>query len=124
MGPLDQIFGMIPGFSANAAKLQVDETQTVRHEAIILSMNPHERREPSIINGSRRWRIAAGSGTTVQDVNQLLNKFEEAKKMVRGLAGGEMPGMPGASGFGGKHSGSNKKNKRKHGSAFKFPFGR
>jgi len=124
MGPLDQILGMLPGFGGAAGKIQVDDKQMGRSEAIILSMTPHERREPGIINGSRRRRIAAGSGTTIQEVNQLLSKFEDARKMVRGLAGGQMPGIPGATGFGGKHSGSNKKNKRKHGQGFKFPFGR
>jgi signal recognition particle subunit SRP54 len=127
MGPLDQILGMIPGLGGNVGKmpgLQIDEKQLAHVEAIICSMTAHERREPGIINGSRRRRIAAGSGTSIQEVNKLLNQFEQMRKMMRGFAGGEMPGMPGMPGFGGKHSGSNKKHKRKHGSSFKFPFGR
>lgn len=128
MGPLDQILGMIPGLGGNLGKmpgLEINEKQLAHVEAIICSMTAHERREPGIINGSRRRRIASGSGTSIQEVNKLLTQFDQMRKMMRGFAGGEMPGMPGMGGFGGgKHSGSNKKNKRKHGSTFKFPFGR
>ncbi len=134
MGPLDQILKMIPGLGgAGALKdLQIDESHLGRIEAMILSMTPHERREPGLINGSRRRRIALGSGTTIQDVNRLLTQFEQMKKMMRGLTGmegGGMPSIPGLPGMGGgKHSGSNKsaskKNKRKPAPGFKFPFGR
>ena len=71
---------MIPGMSGN---FQVDEAQFKRSEAIIRSMTPHERRNPKILNGSRRLRIAKGSGNNVQDVNRLLNQFEQMNKMVR-----------------------------------------
>ena len=69
-----------------------------RVTAIILSMTPYERANPEIINGSRRRRIARGSGTTPRDVNQLLNQFREVRKMMKALAGGKMPGGMGALG--------------------------
>lgn len=89
MGPLDQILGMIPGMG-NLGKLsnaQIDEGQLARIEAIINSMTPAERQRPSIINGSRRRRIAAGSGTRVQDVNRLLKQFDQTRAMMRQLMG-------------------------------------
>ncbi|REJ38098.1 MAG: signal recognition particle protein [Bacillota bacterium] len=88
MGPLDQILGMIPGLGGRRLQgLQVDEKALKRVEAIIQSMTPEERRNPDIINGSRRRRIARGSGTTVQDVNRLLKQFAETRKMIRRLVG-------------------------------------
>lgn len=89
MGPLDQLLGMVPGM-ANLGKLkglQLDESQLTRIEAIIDSMTQHERRNPSIIDGSRRRRIAAGSGTKVQDVNRLLKQFEQTRTMMRQFMG-------------------------------------
>ncbi len=85
MGPLDQVLGMIPGLGnlMGRRQLQVDETQLKKVEAIIHSMTVQERRHPGILNGSRRRRIARGSGTSVQDVNQMLNQFEQMKKMLR-----------------------------------------
>ncbi len=83
MGPLDQLLGMIPGIGKQLKNVQVDDGAFVRVEAIINSMTPEERRRPEIINGSRRRRIAAGSGTRVQDVNQLLRQFTEMKKMMK-----------------------------------------
>jgi signal recognition particle subunit SRP54 len=75
---------MIPGFNANTLKnVEVDEKKMSHIEAIIKSMTKKERNDPSIINGSRRKRIAAGSGTTVQEVNRLLKDFEEMKKMMK-----------------------------------------
>ncbi len=85
LGPLDQILGMLPGMG-NLKKLQdvkIDEKELSRTEAIIRSMTKKERRDASIINGSRRKRIALGSGTRVQDVNKLLKQFVEAKKMMK-----------------------------------------
>lgn len=85
LGPLDQILGMLPGMG-NLKKLQdvkIDEKELSRTEAIIRSMTKKERRDASIINGSRRKRIALGSGTRVQDVNKLLKQFLEAKKMMK-----------------------------------------
>ena len=84
MGPLDQVLGMLPGMNAkNMQNMQVDEKKLVRVEAIIKSMTKGERNEPHIINGSRRKRIAAGSGTTIQEVNRLLKEFEEMKKLMK-----------------------------------------
>ncbi|HXV14087.1 MAG TPA: signal recognition particle protein [Candidatus Krumholzibacteria bacterium] len=84
MGPLEDIMKMIPGVSkALPAGAAVDGKQLGRVEAIICSMTPEERARPQLINGSRRKRIARGSGTTVQDVNQLLRQFEQMKKMMK-----------------------------------------
>ena len=128
LGPLDQIMKMIPGMSA-LKDVQIDEKHLRHIEAMICSMTIAERRAPDIINGSRRRRIAAGSGMEVQDVNRLLTQFTEMKKMMRAFTGGGVPQMPGMGGAGraaGKHAASNKqsKNKRKAPPTFKLPFGR
>ncbi|MCE5199284.1 MAG: signal recognition particle protein [Armatimonadota bacterium] len=94
MGPLDQILGMIPGLG-NMSKLKdakIDETEFKRVEAILRSMTRDERSDPTILNGSRRRRIANGSGTSVQDVNRLMNQFSEMKKMIRVMSGAEESG--------------------------------
>ncbi len=84
MGPLDQIMGMLPGMSTSALKgLQVNEKDLKHIEAIIYSMTPQEKETPSVINGSRRHRIAQGSGTSIQQVNRLLKQFEQMKKMIK-----------------------------------------
>lgn len=84
MGPLDQLLSMIPGFNAAKTKgLEVDEQQVARVEAIIQSMTKEERHHPEILNGSRRRRIAQGSGTSIQEVNRLINQFEQMRKMIR-----------------------------------------
>ncbi len=85
MGPLDQILGMIPGMSQvkGLKDMQPDEKQMKQIEAIIYSMTPAERRNPDIIDGSRRRRIAAGSGTNVQTVNRLLKQFDQTRKMMK-----------------------------------------
>ena len=84
MGPLGDILGMMPGVDAKALKnVDVDEKKMARTEAIIKSMTRKERNDPSILNGSRRKRIAAGSGTTIQEVNQLVKQFEEMKKLMK-----------------------------------------
>ncbi len=85
MGPLDQLLGMIPGVGANLKGAQVDENAFTRIEAIINSMTIRERQNPKILNGSRRKRIASGSGTRVQDVNKLLNQFGQMKKMIKNM---------------------------------------
>ena len=88
MGNLEQILGMLPGANAGALKnAQIDENQMARIEAIILSMTKAERTRPDIINGSRRKRIAQGSGTQVEDVNKLLKQFEQMKKMMKQFSG-------------------------------------
>ncbi len=95
MGPLSNVLDMIPGMGGNLkGKLratEVDEGQFKRMEAIIQSMTPEERGRPAIIGGSRRRRIARGSGTSAHDVNQLLNQFREAQKMMRAFATGKGP---------------------------------
>jgi len=84
MGPLGDILGMLPGVDAKALKnVDIDEKKMAHIEAIIQSMTRKERNDPSILNGSRRKRIAAGSGTTIQEVNLLLKQFEEMKKMMK-----------------------------------------
>ncbi|MBO5907475.1 MAG: signal recognition particle protein [Clostridia bacterium] len=88
MGNIEQLLGMMPGVNAGALKnAQVDEKQMGKIEAIILSMTKKERLHPEIINGSRRKRIATGSGTTVEDVNKLLKQFEQMKKMMKQFSG-------------------------------------
>ncbi len=99
MGPLSKVFGMLPGMGQMRDQIDnIDEKEVDRIEAIIYSMTPGERDNPKILDGSRRARIAAGSGTTVNDVNNLVNRFYEARKMMQQLAGGMMPGMPGMGG--------------------------
>lgn len=99
MGSFGQILEMIPGFSSISSKmspqdLNGDSMKSV--EAIVYSMTPRERRNPDILNGSRRRRIAVGSGTSAQQVNQLLNQFREMKKMMKRMSSGKMPkGMGG-----------------------------
>lgn len=84
MGPLDQILGMIPGISSSKLRsLQVDEKQIKKVEAIIQSMTPEERRKPQIIGASRKQRIARGSGTSTQDVNRLLQQFQQMQKLIK-----------------------------------------
>ena len=95
MGPLDQLLGMMPGMSRLPQQATVDEGALVRIEAVIQSMTADERRRPSIINGSRRRRIAAGSGTTVQDVNRLLKQYEQMQKMMRAATRGGRGGRRG-----------------------------
>lgn len=84
LGPINQILEMIPGLNQKQLKgFNVDEREIARIEAIIKSMTPEERANPSIINSSRKKRIAMGSGTTIQDVNKLLREFEQTKKMMK-----------------------------------------
>ena len=88
MGPIDQLIGMIPGLGAKQLKgLEVDDSHLKKIEAIINSMTPEERRRPEIIGGSRRKRIALGSGTKVQDVNRLLKQFSQTKQMLKQFSG-------------------------------------
>jgi signal recognition particle subunit SRP54 len=94
MGPLTNLLGMIPGLAGHQlSKMQVDERELDRVQAIILSMTPYERRHPEVIKGSRRVRIAKGSGVTVQQVNQLVKQFDQMRKMMRGLSQGKMPDL-------------------------------
>lgn len=86
MGPLDQILGMIPGLNAKRMKdVEIDEHQVDKVEAIIKSMTKDERHHPEIINGSRKRRIAKGSGTSIQEVNRLINQFNQMRKMMKDI---------------------------------------
>ncbi|MED5527688.1 MAG: signal recognition particle protein, partial [Actinomycetota bacterium] len=113
MGSLGKILGMLPGMGDMKAQLdQVDDRELDRVSAIIQSMTPAERQDPKILNGSRRTRIANGSGTQVSDVNSLIDRFGEAQKMMKQMGkGGGMPGMPGMPGAPGAGGGKKSKGK-------------
>jgi signal recognition particle subunit SRP54 len=115
MGPIGNLLGLLPGMGQmKEAVSQIDDRDLDRVAAIIRSMTPAERHDPKILNGSRRLRIAKGSGVTVNDVNQLVIRFGEARKMMKQMAGGMgMPGMrratkKGKKGKGGSKGGANK----------------
>lgn len=93
MGPLSGLLGMIPGVGSKLKDVNVDDGQVDRIEAIILSMTPQERRDPKVINGSRKRRIAAGSGTTIQEVGKLINQFEQMRKVMKQLSRGKGPDL-------------------------------
>jgi signal recognition particle subunit SRP54 len=94
MGPLSSVLGMLPGMAGERMRgLKVDDRQVDRVEAIILSMTPEERRRPELIKGSRRLRIAKGSGTTVSQVNGLVKQFDQMRKLMRQLGRGKMPDL-------------------------------
>jgi signal recognition particle subunit SRP54 len=93
MGPLTSLLGMLPGMGAQLRGLKVDEKEFDRIEAIILSMTPEERRRPELIKGSRRLRIARGSGTNVQAVNQLVKQFAQMRKLMTQIGRGKMPDL-------------------------------
>jgi signal recognition particle subunit SRP54 len=112
MGSLKSMLAMMPGAGQMRQQLEnFDEREIDRTEAIIRSMTPAERRQPKLLNGSRRMRIAKGSGMTVTDVNSLVNRFEQAAKMMKTVAKGgvpQMPGMPNMPGMGGFGGGKSK----------------
>jgi signal recognition particle subunit SRP54 len=95
MGPLQGVLKMIPGLGNQLKDVDIDERQLSRVEAIVLSMTPQERRMPHLINGSRRLRIAQGSGQTIQDVNKLLTARKQMEKMMKQMGKGKMPTLPG-----------------------------
>ena len=95
MGPLQGVLKMIPGLGKQLGDVEIDDKQMARVEAIVLSMTPKERRSPKMIDGSRRKRIAAGSGTRVEQVNQLLAARKQMEKMMGQLGKGKMPSLPG-----------------------------
>lgn len=98
MGPLDEILGMIPGMGRALKGVELDQAQTSKSlksvEAIILSMTAQERRNPRILNASRKRRIASGSGTSVQQVNQLISQYRQMQRMIKQLNQGKMRGLP------------------------------
>ena len=94
MGPLTSLLGMIPGLAGHQlSNMKVDERELDRIQAIILSMTPEERRRPELIKGSRRLRIARGSGTNVQHVNRLVKQFGQTRKVMRQVGRGKMPDL-------------------------------
>ena len=118
MGSLTKIMGMIPGMAQFRDQLEnFDEREIDRIQAIIQSMTPAERANPKVIDGSRRTRIARGSGRQVSDVNSLVDRFFEARKMMQSFAKGGMPGMPGMPGMasGGKRGKAKQAAKNKAG---------
>lgn len=116
MGPLDQILEMMPGMNKmkGMKDLKVDERQLGRVEAIVRSMTKEEKVRPEILNASRRKRIAAGSGTSIQDVNRLIKQFDDMRKMMKQFSSMMGPGGKGGKGLKGKLG---------KGKGFKFPFG-
>jgi len=120
LGPIQNLLGMMPGTAKNKELLnQINDKDLDHAEAIVRSMTPEERRNPKIINGSRRLRIASGSGTAVGEVSQLVTNFFEGQKQLRQMLGGGMPGMPGLMGAGARRAArvaaKPKKGKRKSG---------
>ncbi len=100
MGPIQNLVGMLPGIPKELKNAEIDDKEIGRIEAIIRSMTPEERREPQIMNGSRRLRVAQGSGTTTNEVNQLLKQFKDMQKMMRMFGKGGGKGRPRVPSFG------------------------
>jgi signal recognition particle subunit SRP54 len=98
MGPLKGVLSMIPGVGKQLQGLEVDERELARVEAIVLSMTPRERALPHVIDGSRRQRIARGSGSTVQEVSRLLNARKEMQRLMKQMGKGKLPALPGVPG--------------------------
>ena len=110
MGSMKKMLGMLPGMGSMKQQLEdFDEKDLDRTEAIIRSMTPIERRNPKVLNGSRRLRIARGSGMTVTDVNGLVNRFEQAAKMMKTVARGGTPNIPGMGPIPGSRPGASAK---------------
>ena len=123
MGNMKSLLGMLPGAGKMKQQLEdFDESEIARTEAIIYSMTPLERNGPKVLNGSRRMRIAKGSGTSVTEVNQLVNRFEQAAKVMKTMTKGGMPNIPGTNpvamggAVGGGYIGGKKSSKKKQGS--------
>jgi signal recognition particle subunit SRP54 len=93
MGPLSGLLKMIPGLGQQLGQVQVDDRELDRLQAIITSMTPAERANPKLIDGSRRKRIAAGSGTNVQAVSRLVKQFDQMQKIMRQVQQGKMPSL-------------------------------
>ena len=97
MGSLGGIMRLMPGMSKEMRQAagEIDDGEVAKVEAIVCSMTPAERNDTSVMDGSRRSRVARGSGTSIQDVNTLLKQFKEMQKMMKGMASGNMPNLPG-----------------------------
>ncbi|HEY3961502.1 MAG TPA: signal recognition particle protein [Gaiellaceae bacterium] len=118
MGPLQGVLKLLPGIGAQMGDVDVDDKQLARVEGIVLSMTPQERRQPLVIDGKRRQRIARGSGTTVEQVNQLLAARKQMESMMKQLGRGKMPALPGqkapvGAGASATRKASSKRKKRK-----------
>jgi signal recognition particle subunit SRP54 len=100
MGPLQNVLGMLPGMPKELKNAEIDDGEIARIEAIIRSMTPEERRKPEVINGSRRMRIAKGSGATTAEVNNLLKQFKQVQQMMKGMPGVGRKGKKGKKGKG------------------------
>jgi signal recognition particle subunit SRP54 len=98
MGPLQGVLKLVPGLGKQLQGVDVDESQLGRVEAIVLSMTPQERAMPHLINTQRRRRIAAGSGTTLDEVNKLMSARKQMAKMMKQMGKGKMPAFPGVTG--------------------------
>jgi signal recognition particle subunit SRP54 len=94
MGPLQNLIGMVPGLPKEVKRAEIDDRELVRIEAIIHSMTPEERRRPDLVNGSRRQRIARGSGVTTAEVNKLLKQFKQVQQVMRGMGRAGRRGAP------------------------------
>ena len=97
MGSMSKLLGMLPGANSGAMKKQLeqfDDSELIKTQAIVQSMTPQERRDPKVLNGSRRLRIANGSGRQVSDVNNLVDRFSSAQKMMKQMRNGKMPNIP------------------------------
>ena len=93
MGNLKELASMIPGVGKMIKDIDIDDNAFKSIEAIIYSMTPEERTRPEILNGSRRTRIAKGSGTSIQEVNRLLKQFDSTRKMMKSITGNKMAGV-------------------------------
>lgn len=138
LGPLEQLLKMLPGVAPAMKDVDFEqgEKEMRKVEAIVRSMTKQERRRPELINGARRKRIAAGSGVTVEKVNEVLKQFEQMRKVMQGFANGNLPGMPGMGGGmspmalpkrnkkGGGNNAGQKGGLPKSGNRFGNPFGR
>jgi signal recognition particle subunit SRP54 len=115
MGPIGNLLGMLPGMGQHREALsQVDDKSLDRAEAIVRSMTPEERRNPKAINGSRRLRIAKGSGVAVGEVSQLVKNFFEGQKQMKQVFAGGMPGMPGIPGVGRRSAAKSSRGKKRN----------
>jgi len=121
LGPLQQILGMLPGMSQVKLDEHVSEQDLKQVEAIILSMTPEERRNPDIIKQSRRERIARGSGTSLEDVGDLIRQFREMQRMMKGMLRGFPDGGVGSSKPNNKGGGKKGKKKKQHKPARPMP---
>lgn len=118
LGPMKKVLGMMPGMAQMRDQLEnFDEKEVNRIEAIVRSMTPAERENVKILNGSRRQRIAKGSGTTVTEINQLVKRFESAKKMMTQMGSGGAPGIPDLQGMAGAGGGGRKTRARQQAQA-------